>query len=323
MARQWLRRALLGAAAASALVLAACGGGEIESQLQPTRVIAFGDATADVGQTSSSAATAARFTINDSTVNVWAQQVAWRFGVDLTPAVAGGNGYATGNARVALKPDAAGNAATPTVAEQIDVFLATKSFTANDLVLVGAGTSDVIANASAYIAGTLTSDQMLANVGQAGRDLGAQVRRLVNSGARQVAVVGPYNLSKSPWALQTNQGTALGNATAKFNEEFLVSVVDLGANVLYVDAAFYFNLVTAVPSAYGYDNGTTPACTSVDPGAGIGTGTGQVSSKLCTNSTLVSGINPLLYLFADRVYMTPTANRAFGDWAYEKIHERW
>lgn len=323
MARLWLRRALLGAATASALLLAACGGGEIESQLQPTRVIAFGDAMADVGQTSSSAGTQARYTINDGSVNVWPQQVAWRFGVDLVPAVAGGNGYATGNARVTLKPDAAGNSATLTVTEQIDTFLATKSFTANDLVIVGAGTSDVVANASAFFAGTITYDQMIANVGQAGRDLGAQLRRLVNSGARQVVVVGPYNLSKSPWALQLNQATALGSASAKFNEEMLVSVVDLGANVLYVDAAFYFNLVTAAPSAYGYTNGTDPACTSVDAGAGIGTGTGQVNSRLCTNNTLVAGINPLLYLFADRVYMTPAANRSFGDWAYEKIHERW
>jgi len=323
MARLWLRRALLWAASAGALALAACGGGSIESQLNPTRVIAFGDAATDMGQTSTPSTAQARYTVNDGSVNIWAQQVSFRFGVGLVPAVAGGTAYATGNARVLLKPDAAGNSATATVSNQIDAFLASGAIASSDLVLVGAGTADVIAEAASYLAGTTTSEQMLANAGQAGRDLGAQVRRLVNAGARQVAVVGPYNMARSPWALQTSQGTALGDASSRFNEQLLISIVDLGANVLYVDAALYFNLVTAAPTAYGFANSIDPVCTSVDPGPGIGTGTGQVNSRLCTSSTLVTGADAGTYLFADRVYMTPAGHRSFGDWAYEKIHQRW
>ena len=98
--------------------MAACGSGTIESQLQPSRVVAFGDGMADLGQAG------ARYTVNDGTVNIWTQDMASRFGVSLAAAAAGGTSFATGNARIIAKPDAAGNSATPTVAEQIDGFLA-------------------------------------------------------------------------------------------------------------------------------------------------------------------------------------------------------
>ena len=316
MARLWLRRALLWAATASAMLLAACGSGSIESQLTPTRLIVFGDAMADLGQTGS------RYTVNDGTTNIWTAQLAARFGKTLTTAAAGGTSYATGNARVVAKPDAAGNAATPTVKEQIDSFLASGSFSNTDLVIVNAGTADVIAEAAAFSAGAQTQDQMLADLKQAGRDLGTQVRRLVDAGAKQVVVVGPYNLGRSAWAKEvTTLASPLEAGVSRFNDEMLVSVVDLGANVLYVDAALYFNLVTASPAGYDLSNVTNPACTSVDPGAGIGTGAGQVNSALCTASTVVS--NSSVYLFADRVYVGPVAHRKFGDYAYDRIRARW
>jgi phospholipase/lecithinase/hemolysin len=318
MARPWLRRALLLAASASALLLAACGSGTIESQLSPSRIIVFGDGMADIGQTGN------RYTINDGSTNNWTLQLAAQFGMPLTTVAAGGTSYATGNARVVAEPDAAGSTATPTVKEQIDAFLAAGSFDANDLVVVNAGTADVVAEAFAYSTGAQTAAQMEADVVQAGTDLAAQVRRLVQAGARQVVVVGPYNLGRSAWAHEvTTLEGPLETASGRFNEALLVNIVDLGANVFYVDAALYFNLVTAGPGGYGFDNDENTACTSVDAGAGIGTGSGQVNSKLCTTATLLPGIDPETYVFADRVYFTPHANRLFGDYAYERIRTRW
>ncbi|MBI5279905.1 MAG: SGNH/GDSL hydrolase family protein [Burkholderiales bacterium] len=323
MTRTWLRRPLLWAAAATALLLAACGGGEIESQLVPARMVVFGDASSDIGQTSTTAAARARYTINDATANIWTLQVATHYGLTLTTAAVGGTSYATGNARVVADPDAAGNTATPTVKEQIDTFLAGGTFAADDLVVVGAGTGDLVAELQAYVTGAQTSAQMLTNVAQAGRDLGAQVRRLVQAGAKQVVVMGPYNLGRSPWAIATSQTSAMELAAGRFNEELLVSIVDLGANVLYVDQALLLNLITAVPSGYGFANGTVAACNSVDPGPGIGTGTGQVNSSLCTSTTLASGATTTNHVFADRVYLGPVAQRLLGDWAFDKIHARW
>jgi phospholipase/lecithinase/hemolysin len=318
MATQWLRRGWLLAACASALVLAACGGGSIVSQLSPKRIVAFGDAMGDLGQNG-----AGRYTVNDGTLNNWTAFVASGFGVALTPTSAGGTSYAIGNARVTATTDAAGNTGTPSVEQQITTFLGTNPTPdENDLILLSAGTSDVIVQAQAALAGTQTRDQMVAATGQAGRELAAQVRRLTDRGFKHVVVVGPYNLGRSPWAVALNQAALLEAASSRFNDQLLVSLVDLGAKVLYVDAALQFNLYTANPGSYDLKNASTPVCTSVDSGAGIGTGAGQVNSRLCTISTLAAG-NYAEFLFADRVYPTPRGHQLFGDYALSRIKERW
>ena len=106
MAVNWLRRSVLAAAGVSAaMLLAGCGSSTIESALKPERFIAFGDGLSDVGQVNG-----ARYTINDGSVNNWAQQLAATYGITLTPVSTGGTSYAQGNARVTAHPDAAGSA---------------------------------------------------------------------------------------------------------------------------------------------------------------------------------------------------------------------
>lgn len=316
MSRYWMRRAVLALASTSALLLAACGSGSIESQLKPSRVVVFGDGFSDIGQTGK------RYTVNDGGINIWTQELALTFGVPLTNSSVGGTSFATGNARINAKPDAAGNSATPTVVEQIDAALAYNAPGANDLVIVSGGVADVIAETAQLNAGTQTREQMMADVAQAGRDLGTQVRRLVQAGATHVVVVGTYDLGKTPWATTTAQTALLSEASTKFNTEMLVSVVDLGSNVLYVDAALLFNLMANAPDAYGLGNSITPVCNSVDPGVGIGTGAGEVNSALCTTATLVN-TNYGAYLFADRVYPAPSGQIKFGDYAHQRITARW
>jgi len=317
MATQWLRRRAWLLACSSAVLLAACGGGTVESKFTPSRMVAFGDAFADLGQNG------ARYTINDGSQNNWTLTAANAYNRSLTTSAAGGLSFATGNARISAEPDAAGGTATPTLVEQVDAFLAAGTPTSGDLVLVSAGTSDVIVQGKAVIDGSRGEADALAAVSQAARDYGAQVRRLVNAGARHVVVVGPYNLGRSPWAIETNRQSLLQALSSRFNEQFLVAIVDLGDSVLYVDAALYFNLVTGSPGSYDLSNVNTAACTSVDAGAGIGTGSGQVNSNLCTTSTLLPGIDRSKYLFADRVYPTPRGQQLFGDFAVSRIRERW
>lgn len=318
MATQWLRRAWLAAASASVLLLAACGGGDVESELKPSRIIAFGDAMADVGQNASGR----RYTVNDGDVNNWTQYVANAYGSSVAPVRTGGLSYATGNARVAARPGAGGDNTAPTVTEQIDAFLAANSFGTSDLVLVSAGTSDVIVQVRAVLDSAQSQSQMLDALNQAGRDLGAQVRRLVNAGARHVVVAGPYNLGRSPWAKQTGQASLMEAASSKFNTGFLLAVVDLGERVLYVDAAQQFNVYEANPGNHSIANDDDPVCTSVDAGEGIGTGTGQVNSLNCTTAT-VGGNDYTTFLFADRVYPTPRGHRLFGEHAYDRLRQRW
>ena len=321
MAVNWLRRSVLAAACASATLLVACGSSTIESALKPARFVAFGDGFSDVGQVAG-----IRYTVNDGAVNNWTQQVAATYGLTLTPVSAGGTSYAQGNARISARPDAAGNAVTPTVVQQIDTFLASGSFKESDVVLLGAGTADIVALAANVAAGTQTREQMLAQAEQAGREMGAQTQRLVKAGARYVVVAGTYNLGRSPWAEGTGpaQVDLLTDASSKFNQALLISIEKQGANVLYVDTAYYYNLVTGSPSSYGFDNADDAVCTSVDAGFGIGIGTGQVNSALCTPATVRSGVdNYNRYVFADRVYVTPEAQRLFGTYAYDRLLARW
>ena len=318
MKANWLRRGvLLAAAGAAALALVGCGSGTIESQFVPTRVIAFGDSFADLGQAGR------RYTVNDGTNNIWTLQVAASYGRPLTTAASGGLSYATANARVATKPDAIGSTATPTVEEQVNTFLAGGKPTATDLVLVSAGIGDIVAEMAKVNAGTETSADAVTNVRAAGRALGAQVRRLVQAGAQHVAIAGVYDLSKSPWAINSGQTSLLNQLSGKFNEDLLVSMVDLGATVLYIDTALHFNLVVASPGVYSLSNATTAACNSIDPGVGIGTGTGQVNSGLCTLATIVPGVDPNVYLFADGIYPTAIGHRLLGDYAYSRLRQRW
>ena len=321
MAVNWLRRSVLAAACASAALLAGCGSSTIESALTPARFVAFGDGFSDVGQVGGK-----RYTVNDGAVNNWTQQVAATYGITLTPVSAGGTSFAQGNARINARPDAAGNAATPTVVQQIDTFLSASTFKESDVVLLGAGTADLVAQAAGVAAGAQTREQMLAQAQQAGNALGEQTLRLVKAGAKYVVVAGVYNLGRTPWA--EGQGQAqidlLTDASSKFNQALLIAIEKQGANVLYVDAAYYFNLVTGSPSSYGFDNADDPVCTSVDAGNGIGIGAGQVNSALCTTATLRPNVaNYNRYVFADRVYATPEAHRLFGTYAYDRLHARW
>ena len=162
MAANWMRRSFVAAACAATALLAACGSSSIDSAIAPTRIIAFGDAMADVGQKGSG------YTVNDGSLFNWTQQLASHYGLVLKPVSAGGTSYAQGNARISATPDAAGNAGTPTVKQQIDQFLANPQFKADDVILISAGASDIIAGMAAVQAAAQTEAQYVAATGQAG-----------------------------------------------------------------------------------------------------------------------------------------------------------
>jgi outer membrane lipase/esterase len=318
MAFQWMRRVLLALAPMALLALAGCGSGTIESQFTPTRMVVFGDGMSDMGNTG------VRFSVNDNATAMWARLVALDYGVALDKSASGGTDYATVNARVVLKPDPAGSTATPTIKEQIDAFLAANgSFTDKDLVVIQGGTGDIIAQVAAYKAGTITGDQLTQNVKQAGRDLAAQAKRTTAAGANHVLVLGVYDLGRSPWAVTTSQQTLLSAASTAFNDALLIDLVDEGQKMLYVDWALLFNLMVANPASYAFTDVVTPVCTSVDPGPGIGIGTGQVSSALCTTSTVVSGANYTTYLWADAVYPTPSGHSRIAEYTFSRVRARW
>lgn len=314
MAANWMRRTALVAACASAALLAACGSSSIESALKPEQLITFGDGYSFVREQ--------RYTVNNGTVNNWTLQLLDHYQKSGS-ATGGLVSFAEGNTRIAQHPDAAGNATTPTITEQVDRFLAMGTPKPNDLLLLNGGISDLIVGMAAVRAGTQTPDQFVANARLNGQALAAQVRRLVAAGASHIAVTGSYDLGKTPWAKSIGQEALLSQASSRFNESLLVAINDLSQHVLYVDAAYYVNLYESTPSSFSFNNATTPVCTSVDAGNGIGIGQGQVNSALCTSATLLPGADADRYVFADAVYLTPSAHRQLGTYAYDKLRARW
>lgn len=318
MASHWMRRSLMAAACASAALLAACGSSTVDSAISPDRLIAFGDALSDVGQKGSA------YTVNDGSVLNWTTQFATYYGKAVTPVSQGGLSYAQGNARISDTPDAAGDASTPTITAQIDSFLASgKTFTGNDFILVNGGISDLIVGMMAVSAGTMTEADYVTNARAWGVALAQQVRRIVQAGGTHVVLTGVYDLGKTPWGIAIGQETLLHNATQSFTTGLKVSLADLGKNVQYMDLEYYVNNYVGSPGSYGFDNATTAVCTSVDAGNGIGTGTGQVNSALCTTATLLPDASQDKYVFADNVYLTPWAQRQFGNYVHDRVSLQW
>jgi phospholipase/lecithinase/hemolysin len=317
MAFQWMRRVLLALAPAALLALASCGGGQIESQFIPTRMVVFGDALSDMGNGGS------RYTVNDSTA-MWVKLMALDYGVGLDKSASGGTDYAWGNARVVLKPDAAGNNATPTVKEQVDAFLAANSsFNSGDLVVLNGGISDIVVQMQALRAGTITQDQYIANVTQAGHDLAAQAKRIEAAGAAHIAIIGVPDLKAMPWAVMTGQQALLSQGSTGFNNALLIDLVNEGQKMLYIDFALLFNLMASDPGSYGMINSADIVCTSVDPGPGIGIGTNQVNSARCAPDTILAGATYSLYLWADALYPTPSGHSALANYTFNRVSSRW
>jgi len=315
MTANWMRRTTLAIACAATALLSACGSSSIESALAPERLVAFGDAY--------SATSEPRYTVNNGSLNNWTLQLLDYY----KKAGHASNGLvnlAEGNARLNAHPDAAGRASTRTVTEQINQFLATQTLGSSDIVLINAGISDLIVDMAAVQAGTLSTDQFVAQARQHGQTLAEQVRRVVAAGGKHIAVSGIYDLGRTPWAAAIGKQDLLSQASSQFNQGLLVAINDLSAHVLYLDVAYYVNLYTSTPAAFSFSNATTPVCTSVDTNNGIGIGAGQINSSLCNETTLISGSNNVdRYVFADPVYLTPSAQRQLGLYAYDKLRARW
>jgi outer membrane lipase/esterase len=303
----WGRRTFaLSALAIAAAGLAGCGGGtKTESTLVPTRFIAFGDGVTDAGQVGGTI-----YTVKDGSSNNWAQVTAANYGLTLTTQSTGGQNWARGNARVALKPDAAGSAATLTLTEQVDAFLAANTIGKDDVVLLGPGIADLVVIGNGAKAGTISSGQALTDAQAAGKAVAVQVKRLVTAGAKHVVVAAAYNLGKSPYATANGLNAVLESASLKLNEAMLIDLVNDGANVLYVDFAFRTNQVINQPGNNSFVSSSAAACTTP-------------TAATCTPTTIVAGVTYDSYVFADDRYFTPAVQRLLGNYAADRMRGRW
>ncbi len=310
---------LMGACAlALASLLSACGGASSTvdpvcgTQVSPTipgsRVIAFGDAYSDVGQQAGK-----RYTVNDGLgTGTVAERLAFNCGFTtaMTPVKTGpivgpaAYSYAEGNALIKSTTDVAGlttaAGGATSVTDQVENFLASNTPGAHDLIIVTAGTRDVLLNAKRYFDDPTNFPQStaIANVQQAAQDLVVALKRLTDSGAKHVVVMSPGNLARTPWGQSFGGNYQSGFSTQyRFLEKLSVTPVGdtscsafscqlsnkLGQPenypastyvdkrpVLWADIGGFYNLMTGTVStgsinsyltyAPGISNPQTPVC---------------------------------------------------------------
>lgn len=268
---------LMGACAlVLASLLSACGGASstinpVSSKVTPNianaRVIAFGDALSDVGATKDGF----RYTVNDASAGgamTVAERLAFIYGFTTMSAVTdtrtlagGAYSYAQGEARVKTA------GAATSLTDQVSNFLVSNKPGDNDLIIITAGTRDIIENATQYFAGAIDATQAKANVAQAALDLATVVEQLTVAGAKHVLIVAPFNVARTPWGLAKGANYPNFSANYSFLEQLsiltsgdtscgsfgcqlsaaLVSrypATSYGQTVLLADIAQYFNLIT-------------------------------------------------------------------------------
>jgi phospholipase/lecithinase/hemolysin len=320
--------------AISALLLAlltSCGGGNSTSTTSTSpaggvnlQVVAFGDSLSDVGTYApiASAVGGGRFTTNPG--QVWSQDVAQYYGDTLTAAYTidlghelkaqTGLGYAQGGSTVATPAnqaqyltDVIGDVEMP-VNQQISSYLsAHSSFNSNQLVLVWAGSNDVLRAGSPPAANQ--------TVQAAATTLARLVGQIVAAGATHVVVVNVPNIGLAPDGVrQADGGGNLTQLSQLFNST-LVSALqadNLQSKVILVDAYTWTTQTIQNYQANGFTvSNTAQAC---DPSK-----TPDDTSLLCSPSTYVAPNADQKYMFADELHPTTHMHALFAQYVEKQI----
>lgn len=274
----------------AAALLSACGGAsstvkplteKVTPNIAGSRIIAFGDALSDAGQS----AGGKRYTVNDGAAGgsmTLAERLAANFGfTSVTPVQSGvlssggAYSYAYGGARVT-----GGNVTS--VAAQIDAFVnAGNQLTDNDLVVITAGTQDIVYNATEYYASNMTAATAKANVATAAATLVTKVKRLTDEAkAKHVLLIAPINVARTPWGLSKGANYPSSSANYTFLEQLSVAIegdnttnsfgsqlsLEIGRNfptsssglkVFLADLSNFFNLMTGTGAGYADRYGRT------------------------------------------------------------------
>jgi hypothetical protein len=178
------------------------------------------------------------------------------------------------------------------------------------------------------LGGTLTSTTAInAQMQTAANALAVQIKRLTDAGAKYVLIVGPPNVGRSPWAIETGMTTLLGylsysnsaGYTSMGGEGLARLQATFGSTmnnpILYVDVSGLVNTLTSGASVVTtFADQTSAACATTQTTAvnaqSIGTGytTARLSSALCTTATLGTAAS---YVYADGVNFTPAMHAQF------------
>jgi outer membrane lipase/esterase len=306
------RRAALALLLGLAALISACGGGDPVVAFEPRRVLAFGDEnsliTAEGRKYTVNALTTETNdvkTINCAGNTLWVQRLASNFGLTFPDC----NPDAVPDPRSRIY--AAAGAIVADLPGQIDLHLATDTFSEKDLVTLFVGQNDVLEQYSQYPG--VSKEQLLSGAYAAGLALAGQVSRVADAGGKVIVSTVP-DLSVSPFALKENETSGdstrsalLRDLVAKFNEGLRVGISKLsGSQVAIMLTDELVQAMSRFPTSYGgMTNVTDPVCDEAL----------AATVELCTTDTLVSGGDAARYLWADDTHLGPTGHQYIGSLA--------
>jgi len=311
------------AALAAALLVGACGGtGEPTTRFHATRVIAFGDETSLIVDTRHDA-NGNKYSVNatvsttDPTVVcslnvVWSQNVALSYGLvfpECNPPGAAAVVAPVSRIRAAFGARAADLAA------QIDAQQAESPLRAGDMVTVLVGMHDVLAEYRKYPA--IGVDQLIANVEAEGAEVGRQVTRITDTGAK-VLLSTIIDVGYSPFATAERQAHAdtdrailLSQLSQRFNASMRATIVNDGRKIglLLLD-----ELTVQVFKFPGYQGFTNPYVGVCDLTKSALT---PPSILDCTAQTFITG-GSQAFFWADDLHLSASAQNFFGSAAINR-----
>jgi len=306
------RAALLGAGAAMAVLLAACGGGEQVQKFTATRVFAFGDESSVInpdGTKYSINALTTTGAIDCATNPLWVQSIAAIYGlvfpqcnVNAVPGPAS-RIYATVGARVA------------NLSLQIDQQVAAGGFADGDLATVLIGANDIIDQFQQYPG--VSEDQLNANLAQAASDLAAQVNRLADLGVKVIIVTAP-DMGLTPFAGDPAGANAalLSRLSAQFNIKMRRGIYNDGRRIGLVLLDEYIGTVRKF--GLGFANSTLAACLSSAPLPNCSTDTLGTDAAAVPPPATPASASAGTWLWADDRHLTPGGQNSLANLAAQR-----
>jgi hypothetical protein len=299
-----LRRAL--AAACTATLLAACGGGTSQQEaFVPGRYFAFGD------ETSSLDPSGRKYSVNGLTLEgrldcsaqpIWTQQVANIYGF----AFAECNPNNLGDTKARML--AVAGAKVADVSAQVEAQVAAGGFRDKDLATVLAGANDVLELYAQYPARSEAS--LLADARARGERLSLTINRLVALGVKVVVSnvpdmgLTPFGLAEKAAFTDIDRSALLSRLTAALNEQLGVTLLLDGRFIGLVQADLRMQAIYRFPGAFGLTDATNAICTTVLP--------------LCTTATVVSGSDISTWLWADSTRLAPGGQNQLAQLAVDR-----
>ena len=317
------RRRMLGGAAALAatLLVAACGGSEQTTNFKATRVVAFGDESSLIVDTRNDA-NGSKYSVNatvsatDPTLAcgvspIWVQSVAALYGLVFPQCNPPPNGAVAPVSRIR----AAFGARAADLGAQIDAQQAESPLASGDLVTVMIGANDVIAEYQQYP--VQSEAQLIANVEAEGAEVGRQVNRLADTGAKvllsSIVDIGftPFAAAERTAHADTDRAALLSRLSTRYNASLRATIVNDGRRIGLILLDEMVSAIVKFPGLQGFTN-------SIDPVCDLTKSTLTPPSILdCTALTLITNGSGA-YFWADDQHLSASAQNLFGSVAIQR-----